>query len=381
MQDVIKVKQQIPNSNSNVSESDTEIVILSDTVRQRRARTPSSSIENNNSEKHLSERYSNEIIKNTEQSANIMPDLLPKTFRLAESSSLFSKISDDNERSETFTSNPGTTINSGIGNMEIPPFDRLDNNHKNHEFSVVEIREKNLMSVENVQYDSTDMTEMLHYPTYPKQGQIVDTINILESCHAFEPEYVETVNIFDASSDTDTAEGGSTPNLNVNDDDGVKELNDEDDDGQTQDDNNELEFELEKELEMISKYEPPVELRTSPAGATGSSSHNILRIEKQRISFEEKRRHSDKERDILKDTETAQVMPVNKHLIKIRPSLRDLLTEERDSFYSSDKENYDEPLIFSEDEDIPRYSIEMATDSDSDTVRDCSNIFFSLSNP
>lgn len=277
----------------------TEIVVVSDTVRQRRARTPSSGIE---LAERLSERFSNG------DSSQGMPDVLPKTFRLAEASSLFTEDAMD----------PSKLINSQESRVEME-----DNASSSHKFSIVEIKEGNLSSKMSVLRDNS---------TDANVGQIVDTINILERCDNFEPEYVETVHIVDASSDTDT---GSTPILNR------KSSNKMDED----DSMDELEVELEKELELFSNY------------IVDEDVDKVLLVEKQRISFDGKQ-NMEKDRDFLKDSEQ----------IKLRPSLKELLMEERNSFYSPDKEN-DEALVFSEDEDIPRYSIEMATDSDSDVVK------------
>lgn len=58
----------------DTDDTDTEIVVVSDTVRLRRARTPS----------------------NSDRAMNL-PDLLPNTFRLAEESSLFSNMDRDSK--------------------------------------------------------------------------------------------------------------------------------------------------------------------------------------------------------------------------------------------------------------------------------------------
>lgn len=198
-----------------------------------------------------------------------------------------------------------------------------------HEFSVVEIREKSLTSKQMV--DIRDSVKTV-------QGQIVDTINIIETVDHFEPEFVETVNIIDASEDTS-----------------------DDEKNQDEMDSDEFEYELEKELEKFN-FDSEVHIRAD----------DLIRVEKQRTSFDEKHKSFEKEHDILGDEEKVPVIS-KKQPLKILPTLRDILMADekvRDSFYNSDKENFDEPLIFSDDEDIPRYSLEMATDfdSDSDTV-------------
>lgn len=161
----------------------------------------------------------------------------------------------------------------------------------------------------------------------------VDTINIFESCSRFEPEQVETVHIIDASSDTDTA--ASTPQLERK--------------PMKAGSMDELKTELKRELEEISNFETQTEDFT---------------VKKQRISFEEHKSLKGKDRDVLKDSEVEEKL-IKK--MKLRPTLKELWMEERNSFYDDSKDN-DEPLEFSDDEEIPRYSIEM--DSDSDAVVD-----------
>lgn len=208
-------------------------------------------------------------------------------------------------------------------------------------FSVVEIKEKDLTSkmiVQNINLEIQDSNETI---------QSASGVHILESIHAFEPEYVETVNIVDASSDTDT---GSTPQLN----DRRKISSDS---NTIYDSADELEYELERELESINGLNPYNSISEVDIRST-----KVIRIEKQRISFEERRTklRESKDRDILRDSEVNIDEPIRVN--------SDQIMEVRDSFYGSDKENDDEPLAFSEDEDIPRYSMEMATDSDSDVV-------------
>uniref|UniRef100_A0A336KZ29 CSON001198 protein n=1 Tax=Culicoides sonorensis TaxID=179676 RepID=A0A336KZ29_CULSO len=285
-------------NNTNTPNDDTEIVVVSDTVRQRRARTPSrtSSV---SSESAM-------VAQN-----NNLPDLLPQTFMLNERSSFFSQMTES---------------------------------EKNSSFSVVEIREKDLTSKMTVQNINVEQSESLHNVQH----------HILESCRTFEPEYVETVNIIDVSSDTDT---GSTPNL----DEERKKSGDSLD--QFDESPDELEYELEKELESINKLNPYNSISEIDIRKT-----KVITVEKQRISFDERGSipQGSKDRDILKDSEenVSQIIEEEKDEEKI-----DASAIERDSFYNSDKENDEEPLAFSEDEDIPRYSMEMATDSDSDVSR------------
>ncbi|XP_055532572.1 dystrophin, isoforms A/C/F/G/H isoform X3 [Wyeomyia smithii] len=265
VEDLLKKVSQILQDALKASRRDVlddgEFVVLSDTVRQRRIKISSSKPE--------------EQMQNSDQLSNALPDLLPTTFRLAETSSLFSSV--------FIKRSPSS-----------PRSDILHNT--SNECSVVEIKEKNVspkMSVQNV--------------NVPKQGQVIDTINILETCKSFEPEYVETVHIIDASSDTDTSCSSPMP-----------------------------------EKKKISNV---IE-----------NSVNILQYVDN---------HADKRPNKLLPL-SHQILETTSKLKKVTCTQNAL---ERDSFYNSDKENYDEPLVFSEDEDIPRYSIEMATDSDSDTSR------------
>jgi hypothetical protein len=273
-------------------DDDTEIVIVSDTVRQRRSRTPiaAAAIDVN--------RESNDVV---------MPDLLPKTFKLAESCSLFSDASVDEMQSR-----------------EVSTRDDDD-----EPCSMVEIKERDLtmkMTIKNIEFD--DAT--------------VDTINIFESVTGFEPQQVETVNIVDASSDTDTAT--STPQTKRR---SLKSFS------SACGSMDELKTELKRELDTVSSFDTPEE----PA--------EEISVKKQKISFDEHRKLKGRDRDLLRDSEIAEERAVK--MLQLRPTLKELWMEERNSFYEFD-DNNDEPLEFSDDEDIPRYSIEM--DSDSDAVAD-----------
>lgn len=258
------------------------------------------------------------------QVSNVLPDLLPQTFMLSERSSLFNQLS-----------SPDSMIHS----------ESSGSNDSNTSFSVVEIREKDLtskMTVQNINVDDDEQnttTNVQHH--------------ILESCQAFVPEFVETVNIIDVSSDTDT---GSTPNL-----DDRKKMSDDTID-QSDESADELEYELERELESINKLNPYSSISEVDIRKT-----KVITVEKQRISFDERGSHpqGSKDRDILKDSEEN----INEKSEKESHTEKKTPIWERDSFYNTDHENYDEPLAFSEDEDIPRYSMEMATDSDSDVVK------------
>lgn len=257
-----------------------EIVIVSDTVRQRRSRTPISAISSDGN------RESNVV----------MPDLLLKTLQLSDIP--FSDVS--------------------AGEMQSREVDAGD-------YSVVEIKERELSSkilIDNIEFENAK----------------VDTISIFESCSRFEPEQVETVHIIDVS-DTDTA--SSTPLLNRK---SLKSL------GSTCGSTDELETELKRELETVSNFE------------TVEEPGEDFSVTKQRISFDEHKHLDGKDRDVLRDSEIAEEEAIR--MMKLRPTLKELLMEERNSFYDND--DNDEPLEFSDDEEIPRYSIEM--DSDSDAV-------------
>lgn len=228
------------------SDDDTEIVIVSDTVRQRRSRTP---------------------ITPTDNNLVMMPDLLPNV--------------------------PVSTVSN---HMQTHYRDKSGQ-------QLVEVKERDLMA-NNV-------------------GKVVNTVSILEKCSKLEPQHVEMVNIIDATSDSDTAT--STPVMPRK---SPPQNNSID----------ELTTELKRELDTLtSAFDAP---------------STTIKISLQKF---------ENDRDILRDSEALDKIS----MMKLRPSLKDLLMEERGSFYSADKENSeDEPLVFSDDEEIPRYSIEMDSDSD-----------------
>lgn len=275
------------------ADDDTEIVIVSDTVRQRRSRTPISST--------ASQRESNVV----------MPDLLPKPAPSIENGSHFSDVSVHDMQSRE--------VDAG-------------------ECSMVEIKERELSTkiiLRNIEFGDAK----------------VDTISIFESCSRFEPEQVETVHIIDASSDTDTA--NSTPLLNRR---SMKSLS------SNRGSFDELETELKRELEAVTLFEDPA---------------NDFEVKKQKISFDEHKKIKGKDRDLLRDSEIAEERAIK--MMKLRPTLKELWMEERNSFYGPENDNDEEPLVFSDDEEIPRYSIEM--DSDSDAVAAFSNNFSSFFSP
>ncbi|XP_069963262.1 dystrophin, isoforms A/C/F/G/H isoform X4 [Bactrocera oleae] len=358
----------LENADSNV-----EIVVLSNTVRQRRARTPGVNDSQNAGDSPTKLERSQPLQTtielppakdvSTEQAmvTQVLPDVLPpQTFRLAESSTLFSHIS---------TATPIETSD----NAPAKPPKRKSRKGEQHP-KVVEIRERNLphdkMSVQNIEFE-------------PQVGEIVHTVNILESVEPFVPEYVETVQIVDLSEDSDSSMRVDADGKEIQRSKSKRSL-----------------CESPKPQAPLSPLLDDVELR----GAVPlNTSTPFLRVEKQRISFDEKRKRIEKERDILRDSEEDEderpakdLEPSNNSPPKQPKRWRQLtlaLDEEqspkkakpqdvtegaldspvRNSFYSADKEaGYDlEPLVFSDDEDIPRFSLEMTPtfDSDSDTSR------------
>lgn len=243
---------------TTASDDDTEIVIVSDTVRQRRSRTPITPTDSN--------RESNLVM---------MPDLLPKK----------------NED-------------------ESVPISIVSNQSK------IQYRDKSGQKQQLVEVKERDLVPN-------NVGKVVNTVSILESCSKLEPQHVEMVNIIDATSDSDTAT--STPTLSRKSPPHNNSID-------------ELTTELRRELDTLTNaFDTPAKAK---------------KISLQKL---------ENDRDILRDSENLDKIS----MMKLRPSLKDLLMEERGSFYSADKENFeDEPLVFSDDEEIPRYSIEMDSDSD-----------------
>ncbi|XP_054725121.1 dystrophin, isoforms A/C/F/G/H-like [Anastrepha obliqua] len=367
--------------------SDVEIVVVSDTVRQRRARTPSANDSPNagdtptKSDKTQTAQSQAQQLHQTCESQSptgeqaivtqVLPDVLPpQTFRLAEFSTLFSHIS---------TSTPIEISDT----VPAKPPKRKSRKGEQHA-KVVEIRERNLphdkMSVQNIEFE-------------PQVGEIVDTVNILESVEPFVPEYVETVQIVDLSEDSDSSMRFDADGKEIKRSKSKRSL-----------------CESPKPQAPLSPLPDDVEMREAQPINTSTP---FLRVEKQRISFDEKRKRIESERDILRDSEEDEEERPTKNVeisngkestpkqpkrwrqltltldeeqspkkAKARDGSEQLKQFEgqcsvespvRDSFYGADKEaSYDlEPLVFSDDEDIPRFSLEMTPtfDSDSDTSR------------
>ncbi|XP_055384433.1 dystrophin, isoforms A/C/F/G/H-like [Condylostylus longicornis] len=423
---------QTPTTITDPQDPDTEIVIVSDTVRQRRARTPSSSTVDSNSNKtpdrlsassttnynenneipakesdstQISNAESNadcdkNIDSDSDQNGNVMPDLLPKTFHLAESSALFSQISSGQNIQEMQQNkfDPKEIENS---------VQQRQQQQQQQNVAIVEVVEKDLqhhkMSVlaNVVQIDSSTLENDENSDNDAKDNdnsKKQETV-LLETVNTLEVEFVETVDLSDGNSDTDSSiklEGGAASR------------------SKTSLENSLIEYDSEKELEeAFNNNNNDIEMRE------GNNQDGILKIERQRISYDEKEHQStDNERDILRDSEDDEfvlVMEVSNELVaapisaehdsietSFTPVHRSPKTpkkpkrlklcnnsinninnnknnssskknnekgnNERDSFYNSE-ENLDEPLVFSDDEDIPRFSFEMPTGSDSDMSR------------
>ncbi|XP_060647969.1 dystrophin, isoforms A/C/F/G/H isoform X6 [Drosophila nasuta] len=355
--DTLKTRHNQPSILAKPNDDDTEIVVVSDTVRQRRARTPQAGEAAGASSP--SPKTAPEAETTGEQ---VLPDLLPpQTFRLAESSTLFSQIS----------LNPAKMV---AESMAPPKPSKNKRKAPAAPAQVVEIKVKNIqndkMSVQNIALE-------------PQQGEIVDTVNILESVEPLLPEYVQTVQIVDLSEDSDSSLRVDADGKEVRRSKSKRSL---------------CESPKLKTAEMEEDKEDETELLRPGAGNTSTP---FLRVEKQRISFDEKRKRIAHERDILRDSEeeteqqptteatttptttatttATEERPKAKRWRQLQPELEALTPDTepespiRNSFYSPDKETgYDiEPLVFSDDEEIPRFSMEMTPtfDSDSDTSR------------
>lgn len=278
-------------------------MVLSDTVRQRRSRTPSSSTAPTTPAHTITTQVTIEVTPPPSKSPvpestpnlqpnNVLPDLLPKTFHLAESSSLFSKISEG----ETV---PTTT--SPFHNGHPKKRDQNSENLRQQAFSVVEIRESNLSIPTRPSINRVGSSDTEHF-LVPKVGEVVNTINILELADYFEPECVETVNILDITSETSDTETCSTPIM----DDRVIRITTSE--------------EGIDEMEELLVDDSPVLLRRSP---------DKIMVEKTRTSFDENKRKFFQDRDILHDSETKESKDGAKTNVirkKLTPSLKEILS-------------------------------------------------------
>lgn len=158
---------------------DMEIVVVSDTVRQRRSRTPSTSATpvasiSNDTKEH----------KTNDSNGNVMPDLLPKTFHLVESSALFSQIHE---------------------NCDDLLMQCIDEADREQRFAVVEIRESSIaLPKRAIGKAGPNISENIIEES--------NTCSILESVNFMQPSNVETVNIVDLTSEPSDTETCSTPN-------------------------------------------------------------------------------------------------------------------------------------------------------------------------
>lgn len=300
-------------------------------MRQRRARTPSSNGGGSGNGAGVGQTSdTSQSSQTTNQQENLdkqhqqLPDLLPTTFHLAETSSLFSSISDKKSDTEILSTNERAS-ESNESQLHKPKSKTI------HTTSVVEVRESNTSELSKINNIHENKTEMVY------------TIQ-LESAAQFEPEQVETVMIYDVSGDTsDTDTSCPTPVFDER-------------------------RGISKSMESIEDRDEDDE-EVNAVLTRDKTTSSPIQVERQRISFEENRKSYEKDHDLLHDSEVS--MRSSRKILKIRPSLRDILmSEERDSFYNSDKENYDEPIVFSEDEEIgvSEMTQEMSVDSDTDTV-------------
>lgn len=271
-----------------------EIVVVSDTVRQRRSRTPSSSAQ----VLHHENGNKNDLKINSK----VMPDVLPKTFHLAETSALFMQVNNNPENLLAQTKN--------IENCQ-------------SKFSIVAVRETNLSLPKSVYVDTNDSGGTKN------QNSIWNTCSILESVSYLEPSRVETVHIIDAtsepSSSSDTETSCSTPNL----DDRPKN----------------------KAILFLSDDEDSDEYDYRTGEPAPKNTAN------KRTTHTENKELSEKERYLLKGSEQPHNLteaPPKPHRKKLTPTLGDILSaaSDRDSFNSADNEVYDEPFTFSDDEDF-----------------------------
>lgn len=341
---------------SHRNNDDTEIVVVSDTVRQRRARTSLSAPSTGSTGStgstptgmaSIASDRSSDPIKVTETASNgelnrrnsskaVLPDLLPRTFHLAESSSLFSQIYED---TDTF----------GV-EQNIRPEPRQND----QSFSVVAIRESNLTELKKPTYrdDHERLSAAAAALLNPKVGEI-NTVSILEIVDYFEPEFVETVNIIDVTSEASDTDTCTTPNLE-----------------ETRSRTSRIADDNEGQVLI-----PDSDKAQPSETAESAESPKVIKIEKKRISHAEKaHRKLAEDRDILRDSENGERQHSKSKAAKskkktIVPSLKEVLSATgRDSFYSSDNENFDEPLVFSDDDDdsIPTQSSgHLSTDCDS----------------
>lgn len=155
-----------------------EIVVVSDTVRQRRSRTPSTS-----ATPAATPIDDAKELHSPDVGGHVLPDLLPKTFHLVEASALFSQIQENGD----------------------DLLDYAEETRPAHTFAVVEIRETNI-AMPRWAVDKSG-------PTVSENAvEASNTCSILESVNYMEPSCVETVHIVDVTSEPSDTETCPTPN-------------------------------------------------------------------------------------------------------------------------------------------------------------------------
>lgn len=335
------------NDDDNLNDDSMEIVVVSDTVRQRRSRTPLPLTPTQSSTTTTTASELSDAPDGTKPKPKLkpkpltMPDLLPKTFHLAESSALFSQVDNDAQillaqKSPSLT--PTQT-------PPAPPERRsslrrmAENDYENvQKVSVVEIRESNLTTPKRA-INTYHTQESLQRQNL---GQMLNTCSILESVDYIEPCSVETVHIVDVTSEpSDSETPSSTPKQmkrtgRSNQRKSSSDSDDEDDDNES--DTNEYET-----------GEPPIVVSLPENVSTDK-----MRILRRQISWDESRRALKKDRDLLKDSEI-KVIPEStsdKPHRKIIAGLKEILNARSgaDSF-DREPDSFDEPLVFSEDDD------------------------------
>lgn len=236
-------------------------------MRQRRSRTPSASTTPTTPSNVASPTPPEITVTQSVTSShtsNVLPDLLPKTFHLAESSSLFSRISEGEDVFVSSNDHSHAKIDRSSAEQQ-----------REQAFSVVEIRESNLTSPKKAAINrigSIRPDQLL----IPKTGEVVNTVTVLEIADYFEPECVETVNILDVTSETSDTETSTTPIM---------------DDRKSQLTTSQEGF--DEMVELLVDDSPVLLRRTS----------DTLHVETIRASFDENKRRLSQDRDLLHDSE------------------------------------------------------------------------------
>lgn len=333
-----------------------EIVVVSDTVRQRRSRTPLQSPpsppqQSSSTARTVTDLPAHNYDTNAKPKQIAMPDLLPKTFHLAETCALFSQI--DNAQNslapsptKLTTPPPPPQRSSSLKTMR----KSVDHDYENvsEKVSVVEIRAVNLTAPTRA-ISTYHTRESLQCHNI---GQRMNTCSILESIDYIEPSQVETVHIVDVSSEpSDSETRSSTPNpTNRTKQNNQRESlsDDDDDDDDDQSDANE--------------YETGEPAMAGPQPK--NSNRGKMQILRQQISCEGNRKSLQKDRDLLKDSEIECVTERRPQLkpspppklqkpqrIKLTPTLKEILSTTPTDCDQSAADKFEEPLVFSDDDD------------------------------